>query len=90
MGRWVDRVELGDVFHDDNVTVSHKAAVIKERMTPLDKKFESGGELLDLLDELVEVSADEDPDEFDVIWDQIYDWADANSVWIDTWGTVRA
>ena len=34
-----------------------------------------------LLDQLSGIS---DPDEFDDVWEQIYDWADAHRVWIAT------
>jgi len=38
---------------------------------------------------VAELAHTRDEDEFDTIWDEIYDHADADRTWIDTRGPVR-
>jgi len=68
---------------------------IKALITALDGRFQASlpaelyeeiEELFDQLKGLIEDAGDDDvdADEFDEVWSQIYDWADARRIWIKT------
>lgn len=87
----VDLLPEWEQAKEDEITVKNLIGVIQERFKLYlpERLFEEVEPLLEELGdlELFEDSRhgeDVDTHEFDVIWNQIYDWADARRVWIKT------
>lgn len=79
---WKHVIKVGHVFHDPELTFEERrnviVAIIKvSRWYADDKNFE----LSDCVDELEQCR---NIDEFDDAWGLLYDLADMDSVWIDT------
>lgn len=80
MSVWRRRLNLGHVFHNDDLTFEQR----RDRIVSV---LERSGWAIDnpdvgaLLDELGET---EDADHFDEVWNAIYDEADRDRVWIET------
>ncbi len=81
---WHVTIKLGDFFRSDDLTVEEKAKEIVKRIRDSRWRDISGSQLLldDLLEELGSVA---DAAEFDYVWNEIYDLADIDRVWIETW-----
>ena len=79
---WAHRIDLTDVFHDPAMTFPKRRDAIAARLAnhPWVRNDQTG-ELAGLVDEL---RGYDDPDDFDMVWDAIYDRADADRVWIAT------
>lgn len=84
MRNWKHKIQLGDVFHNDDLEWHVKVKAIADRFSVLDKPFEGTDELIDLHDLVEELREQANPDDFDEVWDVIYDWCDQNSVWLET------
>ena len=82
INRWGHRLNLGDVFHDDDLTFEAKRDEIVCRIKAARWYDEDDTTLWSLVDELADT---EHIDEFDVVWDHLYDWFDAERVWVVTW-----
>jgi hypothetical protein len=80
---WEHRVNLADVFHNDDLTFIEKRDVIVARIRA-SAWFKSYGEYDDLPQFVEELADTEDVDAFDGVWDCIYDITDADRVWIAT------
>lgn len=80
---WNVTIKLADVFHDDERTIEEKAQVIVERLKTSQWRYwsEDASEF-DRLVELLEKA--ESKAEFNEAWDEIYDLADVDRVWIET------
>lgn len=78
---WDHTVKIADVFHDDDLAFDVKRDLIVARFARLKQKFPEDWDLELLLDELSDTTGDE---EFDDVWESLYDWADDNRVWIET------
>ena len=80
---WAHVLKLADVFHNDAMSFQEKrdAIVARIRATTWFKGYDEGDELHMYVEEL---SDTEDTSEFDYVWDEIYDIADADRVWIET------
>ena len=78
---WKHKVLLGDIFHDDDLSLHNKAEIIAKRFRT---QFPDNDDLEELLDELVDAAENDSISWFDVVWDHIYDWADEERVWVDT------
>lgn len=83
VNRWKREVNLIGAYHNDALTLNERAKAVAERIrksgwvedTPYPDTFR------DLLAELETV---EDAAEFDAVFDQVYDLADEDRVWIET------
>jgi hypothetical protein len=77
---WTYKVILKDIFHNDDLTFEQRrdAIVRRLRKSPWAKDNYT---LSEYLDELADA---EDADDFDYVWDAIYDEADRDRVWIAT------
>jgi hypothetical protein len=85
MKQWRARVDVSDVFHDDEVTLGDKAQTIAARLGVVGERIDPGSdELPELLEELCDAGAQGDVQWFDNVWSGVYDWADANRVWVST------
>ena len=80
---WAERINLRDVFHNDNMTfVERRDAIVAAiRVTRWYRNVDED----DWLREIVEnLACADDADEFDGWWDELYDQADIDRVWIGT------
>lgn len=89
---WKAKLRIGDVFHNDGLSFEQRRDAIVRRFRALlqagDVSQDSFGlSISELVDELAET---ENPDEFDWVWDEIYDWADTERVWIETFSSAPA
>ena len=80
---WAHHINLADVFHNDDPTFEEKrdAIVRRIRATMWFKGCHQDDDLVYLVEELAET---EDSTSFDDLWDDFYDIADADRVWITT------
>ena len=96
--QWKHKLNIGDIFHNDDLDIVEKSTEISKRIANKFPKLIDDSlaiydeELFDVcwrLGNLVEVAGDDDLTEtFDNIWDEFYDWADANRVWVTTRGEL--
>jgi len=77
---WKSKLSLGDVFNNDSLSFAEKKESITDRIVAASwyDSDDLGFIVFDLQFAL-------DEEEFDSAWDQFYDWADENSVWVSTW-----
>ena len=80
---WAHKINLRGVFHNDELTFEQKrdTTVRRIRATTWFKDYGEYDELPQLVEELSETESVHD---FDVVFDCIYDIADADHVWIAT------
>lgn len=80
MNVWEKRINLGHVFHNEDLTFEQirdgVVSILDRSGWAIDNPVVG-----DLLDELGET---EHADHFDEVWDAIYDEADRDRVWIET------
>jgi hypothetical protein len=80
---WDRKIRLADVFHAGHLTFERRRDLIAARLRA--SAWLTGRDEFDdlvlLVDDLAEA---EDADEFDAVWDAIYDAADEDRVWIET------
>lgn len=80
---WSKRINLADVFHNEDLTFIQRrdAIVARIRRSGWLAQYDEYDELTQVVEELSEA---ENTDEFDGPWDVIYDYADIDRVWIST------
>lgn len=86
MARWLHTL---DIKHDwklaeaEQIKAPELARRIVPKMRELDERMPHHG-ALDLANELQEIADDStsDFDDFDEVWERVYDWADAARVWV--------
>lgn len=90
MVHWQGKLTVKDCFHDDALSIPQKADIISKRLLGKIEEWRGNGSFdEDECDELMYLAQDlkdsHDADEFDEIWEQIYDWADhGRRLWIET------
>lgn len=82
--KWKHRLNVGDVFHDDELSLPEKGVVIASRIKRARFYSEDDYDLVGMVEELEDAAQAGDERWFDLVWNGIYDWADANRVWIET------
>ena len=81
--RWDYKLDVSDVFHNDNLTLEQKRDLIIARIKSSAFWTPADYELDEILDELSQV---DDADYFDLVWNAFYDWCDVGKrVWVETW-----
>jgi hypothetical protein len=81
MKPWKKKVQLGDVFRNEDMTFEARRDAIVERLKKL-SYYHSDEEFRGLVDELAEAVDHED---FDWVWEDIYNWSDRDKrLWIET------
>jgi hypothetical protein len=83
MAVWKQKVDVSDVFYDDAMALPQKGEAIVAQL----RRLRPEGEDLvldELLEELADAAREGDVRWFDDVWDGVYDWADAERVWIET------
>ena len=78
MNSWRARLNLVDVFHDENRSFEERRDEIVKRMRKLPNLDEWQVEITDNLADAPDIPT------FDSWWDAFYDWADDNRVWVAT------
>ena len=78
--RWKHHLRIKDIWRDDDLSWETKrdAVVAKIKKLP---HYQSDDELIEIVEMLEEATF---ISEFDEVWDQFYDWADWNRVWVET------
>lgn len=78
---WAHKLELGELWQNDDLDFPTKRDLIVARFKTL-PMYSDDWDLYDLVEEL---AATGHIDEFDEVWDELYDWADIHRVWIGLW-----
>ncbi len=80
---WDCKLRLGAIFHNEALTFEQRRDAIADRLrrSPWLKNSDEHAEIRTLVDDLGDAV---DADQFDTVWDAIYDEADLDRVWIDT------
>lgn len=81
MANWDFKLELKDVFHNEDLSFEEKRDEIVDRINSAPFMDEDDGELVDIVEEL---AGTETIPEFDRAWSWFYDWADFARVWVET------
>lgn len=77
---WASKLDLMGVFHNDGLSFAEMKEIITNRIVA------ASWYDVDVLGLIVfDLQFALDEDEFNSAWDQFYDWADENSVWVETW-----
>jgi hypothetical protein len=76
--QWDYVLRLADVFHNDNLSFEAKRTIIAERVRGLPGNSFRRDRLAAQLEEAA------DADAFDVAWDEFYDYADEQRIWVAT------
>lgn len=84
MRHWKGTLKLGDIFHNEEIPREQRLIDIASRFHDFVAKRCDDFDALDLSEELTAAAKDADVDWFDSVWNEVYNWADANSLWIDT------
>jgi hypothetical protein len=90
MANWVVKLDVVDIwekYQDDEDFEEFKEALVpalKDKQDEVQEKLgdEAAMEFEDLISQ-IEYNAD-DVEEFDYIWQDLYDWGDENMVWLGT------
>jgi len=84
MTKWREVIHLGDVFHNDDMTFEQRRDAIVERIKSSHwyQQYDGNQKLGFIMDDLEEA---EDVDWFDEVWNDFYDIADQELIWIDTY-----
>jgi hypothetical protein len=82
---WDRTIRLGDVFHNEAMSFEERRDAIVRRLRDSRwlRDHDEGDELHQFIEELADTA---DKTEFNGPWDEIYDIADVERVWIDTMG----
>lgn len=100
MTNWKYRINVWDIFHNESMSFEERRdAIVKrimdssayKRAVRLVEKMDPGGEtdqgyeheeFIENVSSLLEDT--QNTDDFDYYWDLIYDYADSQSIWIET------
>lgn len=83
MPYWGDTIDLADIFHNEDMPFEEKRDEIVKRIK--DSKWLSYTDwYYELLDVVKELEVSPTIEDFDFHWQTVYDYADIDRVWIDT------
>lgn len=82
MPQWNEIIYVSDVFHNESMTYEDKRDTIVGRVKKSNWYQKRPGTFLEDIAEGLATA--EDTEDFDYWWDQLYDWADYDRVWIAT------
>jgi Zn-dependent M32 family carboxypeptidase len=89
MANWKFKIDVSEIwqkYEDDNdfeSFISELIPALKAKQDEVTEKVDED-EAMDYEDMLNDLEGTTDEDEFDFVWQQLYDWADFNKVWIAT------
>lgn len=78
---WKHKLDLRDIFHSEAHTFTNRRDIIVARIQRSKFWDEDDDELTALTEELADA---EDAEQFNSPWDALYDWFNANRVWVAT------
>lgn len=79
----IDIKDLWDKVSEYEITLTDFTKQVAAKLRALKgRPWLDSNEIEELANELISAGETEDKDEFDYIWNDVYDWADRNSVWI--------
>lgn len=81
MATWLITIDLKDVFHNDDMSFVEKRDEIVSRIRNSPWFQESDVTLGSVIADLAET---ENVEDFDFVWNYVYDIADADRVWLAT------
>lgn len=85
---WNGKLDISDVFHNDELTIVQKTWTITTRIKGArwyaDALEDTCGEFDSILEELTDAAAEGDIGWWDATWDAFYDHADALRIWVVT------
>ena len=74
---WDRKIDLSGVFDDKSISDYERSEIIVDMLTSLGIEDEAFNNLL------FDLGRSQDKDEFDYVWNRIYDWADKGKrLWI--------
>ena len=83
MPTWFETIKLGDVFHNEDLDLAEKVEEITTRLKQASwRAFSADPAEFDRLVE--ELSKAGSLQEFNFTWEELYDLADLDRVWIET------
>jgi hypothetical protein len=84
---WRHHIWLGDVFHDDSLSFEERRDAIVARLREDTWIADHDSPPFKARQAIGKMSDAEESDAFDAAWDLMYDWADQNKCWIDTFAS---
>lgn len=82
INRWDHKLQLGDVFHNEDMTFEQRRDEIVRRIKAAKFYDEDDHLLVDIVESL-ECSGS-DMGEFDYFWNEFYDYCDDRRIWVET------
>lgn len=88
--RWRLKIDVSVPFHDEDLSLEDKTKVIDKIIRQsgwIEMKTgeEESDDFVALLEELLIYAEENDRDLWNVVWNQIYDHADEDRVWLNVW-----
>lgn len=86
MGTWKHKLNISDVFRNNEVDLAHKTEIIVGRIKKSSWYEEANynGELENLLEELTDAGKEDNVEWWDSVWNGFYDIADDEKIWVGT------
>jgi len=89
MANWVIKLDVADIwnkYQDDEDFDEFKEALIPRLEDKVEEVVDELGDGvgMEFEDMIEEIKNADDVEEFDYVWQNMYDWADANMVWLGT------
>jgi hypothetical protein len=78
---WKHKLRLEDIFHSEAHSFTNRRDIIVARIRRSHFWDEDDYVLTELVEELADAP---DAKTFDRVWNELYDWFDANRVWVAT------
>lgn len=89
MKNWKHTIDFNSFWEDEDITVKQKGELAVTKLKPLLKHYPDDSELEEIIEQF-ECICDCDTftalNDFDERMHSLYDWADDNNVWINTFG----
>lgn len=85
MANWKYKLDLKEDWQRADrkeITAKELADIVIDKITSSAFYSEQDDELQYIIEEFQGLGANDSFDDFDVVWDQFYNWADDNRVWI--------
>ncbi len=84
MKKWKHKLDVSDVFHNDEVGFEELRDTVVSRIRTSSFYRKAARESMEFEDVVEELSEVETVDQFDFIWSAVYDYADYYDCWITT------
>lgn len=82
MAVWFETIDFSDFWHSSSISFEGKRDMAVERLRDsIWLRYSEGEPVVDVVNQLAETTT---PESFSVVMDELYDYADADRVWIGT------